>query len=112
MVAFCIYRRDYIVYGYKFPYDSGIDWYSDEFSPMVEGSVGEEFSLIVDFMSGGYVVFGLVLLSGGDSYDGWDFVDLNFGSLDSEKVKSRYKQLFGLGVDVDDPSLFIFSNFS
>jgi len=107
-----VYRSDYIVYGYKLAYDSKIDWYSDKFLPMVEGRVGEEFSLIIDFMSGGYVVFGVVLLSGGDSYEGWNFVDLNFGSLDSEKVKLRYKELFDLGDDVEDPSLFIFSNFS
>jgi len=68
-----------------------IDLFSDEFMSMIEGRKGEEFSLIVDGMCGGYAVFGLVINGGVDQYEGLDFVHLDFKNLDAEKVKSKYR---------------------
>jgi hypothetical protein len=108
-----VYRRDYIVYGWKLPYDlkdsngDKINIWDDKFLPMIEGHKNEEFTLITDSMCGGYNVFGLLL----NSSDEWDFVQLDFSGLDPEKVKSKYKELFGLS-DIEEPKLFIFSNFS
>lgn len=87
-------RTDYIVYGYKLPYElknenGKIDLWDDKFLPMIEGHQGEEFTLISDGMSGQYNVFGLRIESGGDKYEGWDFVNLDFKNLDAEKVKSK-----------------------
>ena len=111
-----VYRKDYIVFGWKLPYDISngegkIDFYSDKFLPMIEGHRGEDFSIIRDGMCGEYTVFGLVMESGGDSYDGWGFIELDSSILDHERVKSKYREVFGMD-EVSEPSLFIFSHFS
>lgn len=111
-------RIDYIVYGYKLPYElenkkGKIDFWDDKFLPMIEGRPGEEFTLIRDGMSGQYNVFGLLIKSGGDKYEGWDFVNLDFKNLDAEKVKTKYRELFEIEdtESVSEPTLFIFSHF-
>lgn len=112
-------RTDYIVYGYKLPYElknenGKIDLLDDKFLPMIEGHQGEEFTLVSDGMSGQYIVFGMRIKSCGDKYEGWDFVHLDFKNLDAEKVKSKYREVFELKEDhpIADPYLFIFSHFS
>ena len=114
-----VHRTDYIVYGYKLPYklknEKGkIDLWDEKFLPMIEGHKGEEFTIISDGMCGEYNVFGLLLKIGGDGYEGWDFVHLDFKNLDAEKVKSKYREVFELKEDdtVAEPYLFIFSHFS
>lgn len=111
-------RTDYIIYGYKLPYDlknkkGDIDFWSDNLLPLIEGHPGEEFTLIRDGMCGRYNVFGLKINSGGDKYEGWDFVNLDLKNLDAERVKSKYRQIFELEDDepVAEPYLFIFSHF-
>ena len=113
-------RTDYIVYGWKLPYklktSSGqtIDLWSDKFRPMIEGHMDEKFSIISDGMCGDYNVFGIVLNSGGDKWEGWDFVDLKINVDDSSELKSKYKEIFEMNDDeiVSEPHLFIFSHFS
>lgn len=112
-------RTDYIVYGWKLPYklktSNGrkIDLWS-EYQSMLEGHKDEKFSIISDGMCGDYNVFGVVLNSGGDEWEGWDFVDLKFNVDDSLELKSKYKEIFEMGEDeiVSEPHLFIFSHFS
>ena len=113
-----VYRTDYIVYGYKLPYElknekGKIDLCSDKFLPMIEGHQDEQFSFISDGMCSDYNVFGIVIKSVSE-YEGWDFVNLDFKNLDAEKVKSKYREVFDLKEDVPiaDPYLFIFSHFS
>ena len=112
-------RTDYIVYGYKLPYEMSnkkgpIDFWDENFEPTREGHEGEEFTLIIDGMCGRYSAFGLLIESGGDKYEGWDFVNLDFKNFDAEKVKAKYREVFELDEDepVAEPYLFIFSHFS
>lgn len=114
-------RTDYIVYGYKLPYEirnsngDEIDFYEDyenekenKFLPLIEGHEGEEFTIVSDGMSAEYNVFGLLIKQ--SDYDGWGFIELNFGNFDSEKVKSKYKELFECEIK-EEPKLIIFSHF-
>lgn len=112
-------RTDHIVYGYKLPYKlkneyGEIDLLEDKFLSLIEGHQDEEFTLIVDHMSGKYAVFGLKIKSSGDTYEGWDFTHLDIKNLDAEKVKSKYREVFGFKeIDlIEEPHLFIFSHFS
>ena len=107
-------RTDAIVYGWKLPYGIRENFDDEKFLPLIEGHKGEDFTLVIDGMCGGYIVFGLRLASGGDTYEGWDFINLDFKDLDAEKVKAKYRELFGLSPDAlcAEPYLFIFSHFS
>lgn len=71
-------------------------------------------TLIQDGMGGDYTVFGLNLNHGGDKYEGWDFVHLDFKNLNAEKVKAKYREVFDVPLDeiISEPYLFIFSHFS
>lgn len=112
-------RSDYIIYGWKLPFNmtssnnEKIDFWDDKFLPYIEGHQGIEYSLIRDGMSGEYMVFGQRLSSGGDDYEGWDFVNLDFKNLDAEKVKTKYRKLFNIESQehLAEPYLFIFSHF-
>lgn len=111
-------RADYIVYGWKMPYElldkdgNEIDLWDPKFESSKCGFPGEEFTLVSDGMCGEYNVFGLRLLHLDDEGEGWDFVNLDvLQSLDSEKVKSRYTELFGIE-PTSEPTLFIFSHYS
>jgi len=109
-----VYRRDYIIYGWNLPYDlKGVDWYDDKFLPLIEGHEGEDFALILDGMAGVYAVFGL-LIQEADEDEGWDFQNLNIPYLNSEEVKKKYIEVFGLesNTELAEPNLFIFTHFS
>ena len=110
-------RSDYIMYGWKLPYEildnegNEIDLWDEKFESVKCGFPGEEFRLISDGMCGEYNVFGLRMLYL-DEDDGWDFVNLDIlQSIDSDKVKSKYVELFGIQ-PTTEPTLFIFSHFS
>lgn len=111
------YRSDYIVYGWKLPFDikdsngESIDLWDDRFLPMIEGHEGEEFCLVRDSMCGEYTVFGLQVKSGGDDEKGWDFEELNFHDFDENKAIQKYTELFE-GEPTEKPKLFIFSDYS
>ncbi len=108
-------RTDYIMYGWKLPYDlrnkrgEKIDTYSEKLLPYIEGHKGIEYSL-VEGMSCEYKAFGKVIEQGGDKYEGWDFVKLDFKNLDPVEVKDKFKELFDID-EIEDPTLFIFSNY-
>lgn len=110
-------RSDYIVYGWKLPYEildnegNKIDLYHEKFESIMCGFEGEDFTLITDGMCGNYNVFGLSVQHCNDEYEGWDFVNLDIASFDAEKVKSKYNELFGI-YPTTEPTLFIFSHFS
>ena len=112
-----VYRSDYIVYGWKLPYEildnegNKIDLYDEKFESTMCGFEGEDFTLITDGMCGRYNVFGLNVQHCNDEYEGWDFVNLDIASCDAEKVKSKYVELFGI-YPTTEPTLFIFSHFS
>lgn len=104
-------RADYIVFGWKMPYNNEIDMWDEKFESMMCGFPGEEYTLITDGMCGDYTVFGLRILHL-DNDDGWDFVNLDVLLLmDNEKVKSKYTEVFGIE-PTTEPTLFIFSHFS
>ncbi len=114
-------RSDHIVYGWKLPYDlkdsngNKIDFWDKKFLSMIEGHPGEEFTIIIDGMSGKYVVFGLKVESCyDDSGEGWDFTNLDINDFDAEDVKSEYRKVFELKEDeiITEPYLFIFSHYS
>lgn len=110
-------RTDYIVYGYKLPPDlknekGKIDFWDDKFLPMIEGHPGEEFIIVNDGMMGEYTIFGIKIKSA-DEDTGWDFVTLDLKTLDPEKVKKRYREVFELNDEPGaEPYLFIFSHYS
>lgn len=108
-------RTDYIVYGWKLPYymkinNEEIDWWDEKYEEYSD----EKMVLIPDVMSDEYVVFGQLITSADGRYEGWDFVNLDLTSLDSELVKFKYRKLFELDDDefIGKPTLFIFSAFS
>lgn len=105
-------RTDYIIYGWKFPFlpnaanGDSIEHYED--LTLADGEI-----ILEDCYADEYVVFGLEVLSGGDKYEGWNFEELELAKFDSEKMKSRYRELFQelIEGDLKDPTLFIFTHF-
>jgi len=115
-------RSDYLVYGWKFPYDRCIiDTYYDEgFDEKIENQ--NEYVLVTDGMLGEYVVFGK-LLSYADGYDGWEFIDLNDYMQkypDISTLYSAFDQYTGSKINEvlvkhnvsPEPKTFLFSHFS
>lgn len=110
-------RTDYIVYGWKLPYDmkdskgNKISFWDEKFLPMIEGHKGEEYSIIIDNMCGNYIVIGKVLASTKES-DGWNFIPLKYwDSSEREELKDKYRKMFDIEGGVADPYLFIFTHF-
>lgn len=108
-------RTDYIIYGWKLPYeikndDGVIDLDDDKFLPLIEGQEGEEFTILQDGMNGEYTVFGLVIALAYDD-GGWVFQELPMTFDQEEKVLSRYQDLFESEPPIDKPKLFIFSHY-
>jgi len=115
-----VYRIDYIVYGWKLPYElknknGKIDLWADKFLPYIEGHKGIDYILISDGMCGCYNIFGKSLKHAGDhAGNGWGFTKLDFEKIDAEEVKAKYREVFELDEDEDitEPYLFIFSHYS
>ena len=110
-------RTDFIIYGWKLPYElknenGDIDLWDDKFLPFIKGHKGVEYSLISDGMCGNYTVFGKLLGQATDDSDGWGFINLDLSAINSEEVKSKYKELFEIDIIPSEPYLFIFSHFS
>ena len=114
-------RNDYIVIGYKMPYDVKFKngellcediWDDEKYIPMIEGWKDEEFTIISDGMSGKYIAFGKMIDSS-DEYQGFDFIELNIDQADFDKVKQRAKEIFPeLEFDFETPKTLIFSHYS
>ncbi len=109
-------RNDYLIYGWKLPYKlkntngEKIDLWNDKYLPYIEGHKGIKHSLIIDGMSGQYVVFGQKI-SSADQYEGWNFINLDLSNLDSESVKTKFKELFVIEL-IEEPKLLIFSHYN
>ena len=110
-------KKDHVVYGWCMPFpvknNNGviIDLQDDKFLPMIEGHKEKEFTIIINSMYGEYTVFGLAVASSGYNEGGWDFVNLDFKSLDSKKVTKKFSEVFGFNPE-SNPELFIFSDYS
>jgi hypothetical protein len=110
-------RTDYIVYGWKLPYDlkdskgDKIDFWDDKYLPMIEGHENEKYSIIIDGMSGEYVVFGIIIAQADESC-GWNFVKLNQKQMIPDSLNFRYREVIDEHGPAVDPHLFIFSHFS
>lgn len=109
-------RTDYIVYGWKLPYEvknneGEIDFWDDKFLPYIEGHKGEIFSIIKDGMCGEYTVFGVRLARSKDDGGGWGFMYLEPPDFDPEKVKVKYLEVLGIE-PTEEPRMFIFSHFN
>ena len=116
-------RHDYIIIGYKMPYNI-LTKYNHELADMVreddnmylpyyEGWKGESYRIIIDGMSGNYIVFGKVIAESGE-YDGFDFPSVKLNYSDYSEVISKAKEVF---IDIDsfdfsNPEILIFSHFS
>ena len=115
-----VQRTDYIVYGWKLPYDiklasgeelDAVDfWENEELLSMRQGRPGEKYFLITDGMNGNYAVFGRKI-SSFDEYEGIDFykVSLEDFNYDSDML-CKYQEIFG-EVPSENPSYLIFSQF-
>ena len=109
------YRTDYIVYGWKLPYDiknssgENIDLWDDKFLPLIEGHEGEKLTLIRDSV---YFVFGLAFKSC-SSDEGWgcEILDSCFDDADARGLMAQFKDLFKCEPE-GNPSLLIFSHWS
>lgn len=110
-------RTDYIVYGWKLPYDlkdskgNEIDFWDDKFLPMIEGHKNEKFSIVIDGMCNDYVVFGITVATAGEV--GWDFFKLKILNVLRylDELKDKYREIFDVEGEVADPYLFIFTHF-
>ena len=82
----------------------------------IEANYGDTINKISDLtgLDKNIIKSFIFIESGGDKYEGWDFVHLDFKNLDAEKVKSKYREVFELKEDepIAEPYLFIFSHFS
>lgn len=105
-----VYRTEYIIYGWKLPYDIGKDQELDLYE--IDEILESPFSLIVDGMMGKYCVFGEIINQTSD--EGWEFTILDLEKMDSQKLIDKYKEIFKLNSEeiVTDPYLFVFTHYS
>jgi len=110
-------RTDYIVFGWKLPYElknskgERINFYDDDkYLPMIEGHPNEPYSLIIDGMSGDYIVFGKIIAEADDD-EGWGFNYLTNLIQDPYELISKYHEVFDVKGIIAHPHLFIFSHF-
>lgn len=113
-------RTDYIIIGYKMPYDvkfksgqklNNLIWEDDKYLPLIEGWVSEDFRLISDGMSCNYIAFGLEIASS-DKYLGFEFIEFEINTGDFDHVRSRAIELFSdFDFDFSQPKALIFSHY-
>lgn len=112
-------RTDYIIYGYKMPYDyptsKGVNiWDDKKFLPYIEGWKGEDYSLIQDGMGGEYCVFGLRIAHASEP-DGFTFIELPAEGWPNKinEVKAKLNEVFGFNdAELGEPKVLIFSHYS
>jgi hypothetical protein len=103
-------RRDYVVKGWRLPFNKEIIQ-NDDYLPMIEGHQGERFCIIMDDMCGSFMVFGERLASGGDENSGWEFELIRDSKINNEELVNKYIDIFGKSPD-KNPQTFIFTVFS
>lgn len=118
-----VYKTDYIVYGWKLPYDciskEDLNKISEEYDKNNEYHI----ELLVDGMGGHYIVFGIVinqsdLFHYADNEFYWEFEDLDLSLIEKGKdeLVIRYAKIFGQNskykgqVEYNSPKTFIFSH--
>ena len=109
-----VYRRDYIIFGWKLPYDmkyevdgEDIDFDSEDFE-----TLDPMYRLISDGMCGSYRVFGKLIAVSPSDDEGWDFLELKPVVKDKKKLISEYVRLFQCIIPPDEPKLMIFTHWS
>lgn len=115
-------RTDYIVYGWKLPYDiqdangQNIDFWDNKFRPMIEGQRGVIHTIVRDGMTRDYTVFGVRIKSDHDQNVGWEFEHLDIMGFDQEELIADFRRLFNPSEEfikaIGKPTVFIFSHFS
>lgn len=113
-------RRDYVIIGYKLPYDVktktgekliGKIWEDEKYLPMIEGWQNEEFTIVADGMSGNYIAFGKEI-SSTDEYEGFDFVEIEIDEADFDMVKIRANIVFpDIDYNFTSPKILIFTHY-
>lgn len=115
-------RSDYLVYGWKFPYDRDVIdvYYDEDLCEKLESQ--NEYVFVTDGMMGEYMVFGKLLSYSGD-YEGWEFTDIDETLKEVPNKLSLYSafdQYTGSKINEvllkhnmsSEPSTFLFSHFS
>lgn len=116
-------RKDYLMIGYKMPYDVKFSdgnelanlVYEDEekYMPFCEGWENEPYRIIIDGMSGKYIVFGYPL-DESDEYGGFGFRTIDFNEVESRMQETRNKaiEVFNdIDFDFSKPEIFCFSHY-
>ena len=111
----CVDRKDYIIYGWKLPYDikdgktgEEVNIGEEQYEDYAYNSEG--YTLIQDGMCGEYIVFGELILTS-DDYNGWQFTTLDIGEMNSEEAKQKYREVFNVEEPMSESTLFIFSHY-
>lgn len=111
-------RSDYIVYGWKLPNEyedkNGeiIDVWDEKFDKLINFSpVKGTLVIIDDGMAGEYTVFGKLISSSCDTYEGWDFTPIDILNFPEEELNEEFFRTFN-NLPPSAPSAFIFSKFS
>jgi hypothetical protein len=119
-----VYRTDYIVHGWKLPYDcidkEDLSKIREEYE---EVKSEHNIEIIVDGMGGRFLVFGIVIhYSEMYHYDNedyyWEFEDIDLSVIEKGKdhLIIEYNKLFGLKskykgqIEYSSPKTFIFSH--
>lgn len=111
-------RTDYIFFGYK-TLESKVkkhlkleedEYYEDLLDNFEDVS---EFSVMYLTNKKEYILFGLKLNEKNGLYSGWN-TNISIPDVDIEKIKQTYKKVFNIPdkENIDEPKLFIFSDFS
>lgn len=98
-----VYRCDYIVYGYKIPYDKELartlKLENNDSYPYWDGGV-DDYLLTIDDIAGQYIVFGKVLYAN-DYYANeaennfMNFEEIDVSGLHFEELEEQYAYAFG-----------------
>jgi len=99
-------RTDYIIYGWKLPVKmDGFNYWDDKYLPYIEGHPGVDYTIILE-EENKFLAFGKLI----GIAETWDGENINFKNLDSDEVKEKYGEIFGVEKASAEPYLFIFTN--
>lgn len=119
-----VYRMDYLMYGWKFPYDMEfVDKFYERENCDDIHSRDVPYELVIDGMGGEYIVFGQLLQFAGEEDDGWEFVEIEHNNLNLVKPIDLIQNFMHYtGSDLNEmiekhgveslPKVMLFSNFS